>query len=137
VTTYATGVEGVEAEQLEGFFDGWTSYPSSSALLRVLRNSTIAVLAYDGDLIVGFANALSDGELAAYIPLLEVRAAYRGRGVGTELVRRVMTELAGCYMIDAVCDADVAPFYDRLGMTRLTGMAHRHRLSPVLTEHAD
>jgi ribosomal protein S18 acetylase RimI-like enzyme len=136
VITYAAGIDGLRPEQLDGFFDGWASYPSCSALLRILGHSAVAVLAYDGDQVVGFVNALSDGELAAYIPLLEVRAAYRGRGIGTELVRRVMAELDGCYMVDAVCDAEVAPFYERLDMVRLAGMARRNRAAGVLTEHA-
>jgi GNAT superfamily N-acetyltransferase len=136
VTTYATGVQGVTAEQLEGYFDGWASYPSPSALLRILANSTVAVLAFDGDDVVGFVNALSDGELTAYIPLLEVRATHRGRGIGTELVRRVLDRLDGCYMIDVVCDADVAPFYERLGMQRLTGMVQRNRHAAVLTQRS-
>ena len=136
VTTYATGVQDVTAAQLDGFFEGWASYPSPSALLRILANSTVVVLAFDGDEVVGVVNALSDGELAAYIPLLEVRASHRGRGIGTELVRRVMAHLDGCYMIDAVCDADAAPFYERLGMQRLAGMAHRNRHAAVLTQRS-
>jgi GNAT superfamily N-acetyltransferase len=82
--------------------------------------------------VVGFVNALSDGALAVYIPLLEVRASHRGRGIGSELVGRVLSRFSDAYMVDAVCDPDVAPFYERLGMRRLAGMAHRNREAPVL-----
>jgi GNAT superfamily N-acetyltransferase len=81
---------------------------------------------------VGFVNALSDGELSVYIPLLEVRRSHRGRGIGSELVRRVMSHFGDAYMIDAVCDPQIAPFYERLGLTRLTGMAYRNRQAPIL-----
>lgn len=128
---YQVGTDGVDEARLDGFFDGWASSPSPAGLLRILRNSSFAVVALDGDDVVGFVNALSDGELAVYIPLLEVRATHRGRGIGSELVRRVMRAFDGCYMIDVVCDEHVAPFYERLGMARLVGMAHRNRSATI------
>ncbi len=33
--------------------------------------------------------------------------------------------LDGRYMVDVCCDEDVAPFYERFGMSRLVGMALR------------
>jgi predicted N-acetyltransferase YhbS len=85
------------------------------------------VLARDGSEIVGFVTAISDGELAAYIPLLEVRREWRGRGVGVELVRRMLARLEGLYMVDVVCDPELIPFYERFGMIPLAGMARRNR----------
>src|SRR3954466_9112716 len=64
--------------------------------------------------------------------LLEVRASHRGRGIGSELVRFVLEHFEDAYMIDAVCDPEVAPFYERLGMIRLAGMAYRNRQSLIL-----
>ena len=132
VIDYRTTLEGIEPAQVEGFFDGWPMAPSADALLRVLQTSTFAVLACEDDRVVGFVNALSDGVLAVYIPLLEVRAAFRGQGIGTELVQHVLRHFAGTYMVDAVCDAAIAPFYERLGMIRLVGMAHRNRGATIL-----
>ena len=50
---------------------------------------------------------------------------YRGRGIGSELMRRMLTELNGLYMVDLTCDEDVRPFYERLGMKAVRGMAYR------------
>ena len=136
VISYQTGIAGVEIRHLDGFFDRWTAAPDAAGLLRVLRGSALAVLARDGDDVVGFVNALSDGELAVYLPLLEVRPTYRGRGIGSELVQRVLSHYADAYMIDVVCDSDVAPFYERLGLIRLTGLAHRNRQAPILRQTA-
>ena len=130
---YQQGTDGIQGEALAGFFESWPSPPSAESLLRVLSNSTLAMLAKDHSQVVGFANALSDGEMAVYIPLLEVHASYRGKGIGTELVRRVFDHFNRAYMIDVVCDPDVAPFYERFGMTSLVGMALRNRQSPILT----
>jgi ribosomal protein S18 acetylase RimI-like enzyme len=133
VITYDTEMAAVTSADLEGFFDGWPTAPDATTLLRVLRQSALGIVARDADKVVGFVNALSDGELAVYIPLLEVRRSHRGRGIGGELVRRVLAHFENVYMVDAVCDPDVVPFYERLGMTRLAGMANRNRQSPVLS----
>lgn len=129
---YEYGLNGIEAADLEGFFEGWPAAPDAQGLLRVLRSSALAVLARDGDHVVGFINALSDGEFAVYIPLLEVRASHRRRGIGSDLVRHVLSRFDGAYMVDAVCDDDLAPFYERLGMVRLAGMAYRNRRAPIV-----
>jgi hypothetical protein len=41
-------------------------------------------------------------------------------------VREVCADLEDLYMVDAVCDDDVVPFYEQLGFSRLNGMARRH-----------
>jgi ribosomal protein S18 acetylase RimI-like enzyme len=132
VTYYTVGVDDVPVDALTGFFVGWPSPPTAGALHEVLAGSTACVLAREADEVVGFINALSDGCLAAYLPLLEVRPEYQGRGIGTELVRQMLDLLGDVYMVDVVCDADVAPFYERLGLSRLVGMAHRNRSASVL-----
>jgi len=76
--------------------------------------------------IAGFVSAHGDGVLSAYIPLLEVLPAYQGRGMGTELVRRLLELLKGHYMIDLACDEDLVPFYERFGMKRWVGMGLRN-----------
>jgi GNAT superfamily N-acetyltransferase len=52
---------------------------------------------------------------------------YQGRGIGSELVRRLLERLGGLYMIDLCCDEDLVPFCERLGMVRAVGMAIRNR----------
>ncbi len=129
---YITDASTITAEQLEGFFEGWPSPPAPQTLARILSRSTYVVLAMDGDEVVGFINALSDGELAAYVPLLEVRASHRHQGVGTELVQRLTSLLGEVYMTDLTCDDDVVPFYEQLGFLRLNGMARRNAEAAVL-----
>ena len=125
---YVDDLAGVEAEHLEGFFVGWPNPPSPERHLEILRGSSHVVLARDGERVVGFVTAISDGVLSAYIPLLEVLPEYQGRGIGTELVRRLLAEVGDLYMVDLVCDADVVPFYERLGLERWdAGMGVRNR----------
>jgi predicted N-acetyltransferase YhbS len=124
---YRTSAEGVVRDDLIGFFDGWPSPPSPEKHLALLRGSSHVVLAEEGGRTVGFITAISDGVLAAYLPLLEVRREWRGKGVGSELVRRILAELAGFYMVDVVCDPDLIPFYERFGLVSLAGLGRRNR----------
>jgi GNAT superfamily N-acetyltransferase len=65
--------------------------------------------------------------LAAYLPLLEVLPAWQGQGIGSELVRRILAELEPRYMVDLVCDEDLVPFYERLGLSPHRAMIRRDR----------
>jgi ribosomal protein S18 acetylase RimI-like enzyme len=119
VIEYVTSLEGVAAKDLEGFFVGWPRPPSPERHLELLRGSSHVVLARDGRRVVGFASAISDGVLSAYVPLLEVLPEHQGRGIGSELIRRLLADLGDLYMVDVSCDDDLVPFYERLGLQRL------------------
>jgi ribosomal protein S18 acetylase RimI-like enzyme len=132
VITFDADAGRLTSSKLVGFFDGWSAAPDAAGLLRILRSSSLAVVARDDDHVVGFINALSDGEFAVYIPLLEVRPSHRGQGIGSQLVQQVLDHFPNAYMVDAVCDPEVVPFSERLGMIRLVGMAYRNRGSTTL-----
>jgi len=126
---YTTALEGVEPAHLHGFFEGWPNPPSPERHLEILEGSYCVVLAREAGSpqVIGFTNALSDGHLSAFIPLLEVLPAHRGQGIGTELVRRLLDELGDLYSVDLVCDEELRPFYARFGMQPLPAMALRRR----------
>jgi ribosomal protein S18 acetylase RimI-like enzyme len=125
---YATSPADISAAQLHGFFVGWPNSPSPQAHLRILHGSAHVVLALDDatNNVVGFVTAISDGVSCAYIPHLEVLPQYQGQGIGSELMRRMLDQLRELYMIDLLCDPDVQPFYERLGMRRALGMLIRN-----------
>ena len=124
--TYLDNLDTIEAESLQGFFAGWPNPPDSQRHLEILQASYQVWLAMDGEKCVGFINAISDGILHAYIPLLEVLPAYQGLGIGTELLRRMEHSLRRVYAIDLVCDEHLAEFYQQLGFTKIIGMAKRN-----------
>jgi ribosomal protein S18 acetylase RimI-like enzyme len=127
VISYSTDPSGLNEADLTGFFVGWPKPPSPAQHLAVLRGSYRVVIARSGGEVVGFVNMISDGVLTAFIPWLEVRPSFQGRGIGTELVRRVVAEAAHLYSIDLTCDDALRPYYERLGMSALTGMGLRNR----------
>lgn len=83
------------------------------------------VLALDEGKVVGFINAISDGVLSAYIPLLEVLLEYQQRGIGSELVGLMLAKLGDFYMVDLLCESQLQPFYARLGMRPAVGIPLR------------
>ncbi|HWM16579.1 MAG TPA: GNAT family N-acetyltransferase, partial [Microbacterium sp.] len=63
----------------------------------------------------------------AFISWLEVLPEHQGQGIGSELVRRVLALLDDMYSVDLVCDEELRPYYERLGMTAFQGMGVRNR----------
>lgn len=126
---YRDNLDGLTPRQLTGFFEGWTDPPSPETHLRILQGSAYVILALNDehDAVVGFVTAVSDGVLSAYIPLLEVLPDYQGRGIGQELMRRMLRRLEHLYMVDLLCDPELQPYYQRLGMRPASGMMLRHR----------
>ncbi len=133
LVTYTNTLNGIHPSQLHGFFVGWPKPPSSLQHLQILATSTHIWLAHAGapaapGQVIGFVNALGDGQLSVYIPLLEVLPAYQGRGIGTELMTRMLGTLDHYYAIDLICDVNLEPFYARFGATRWTGMIWRNQM---------
>ncbi|WP_207640674.1 GNAT family N-acetyltransferase [Alkaliphilus transvaalensis] len=125
---YINSIDNIEKEKLHGFFVGWPNPPSQEKHLEILKNSTYIWLAVkeEGKEVVGFINAISDKTLSSYIPLLEVLPEYQGRGIGRELVKRMLHTLKDYYMIDLLCDDELTPFYKSLGMFKSSGMLVRN-----------
>ncbi len=124
---YTSSCAGVAPDNLHGFFEGWRSPFSPEQHLRLLQNSDEVVLAVDekSGNVVGFITAITDHVLSAYIPLLEVLPEYRGQGIGRELVRRILERLSKMRMVDLVCDPELQPFYEALGMRPYDAMIIR------------
>ena len=126
---YETTLYCVREQDLIGFFVDWPTPPSPTKHLRLLHGSDFVVLARNVETgrVVGYVTAVGDGVLSAFIPLLEVLPDYQGRGIGSELVRRMLTLLEGTYMVDLCCDEDLVAFYERFEMSRWVGMGLRNR----------
>ncbi len=126
---YVCTAQGVEAGQLQGgFFGGWPNPPSPETHWKILAQSDEVVLAVDesSGQVVGFITAVTDGVLSVYVPLLEVLPEFRKKGIGAELVRRMLERLKNFYMIDLTCDPALQKFYEKLGLRPSTGMMIRN-----------
>jgi ribosomal protein S18 acetylase RimI-like enzyme len=124
--TYQKSLNGILQGDLTGFFEGWKPPVSPEKHLEILNNSYKVILALDGNKVIGFINAISDKLLSAYIPMLEVLPEYRGKGIGKELVNRMLGELKKFYMVDLCCDEELSGFYEKIGMRKSAGMIKRN-----------
>lgn len=112
---------------LENFFVGWRRPPGLATRANLVAASDVLVVAVDGvsKEVVGFVTAVTDGVLSAYISFLEVLPSYRAKGIGSELVDRVLRGLSELYMVDVVCDEGLSPFYEARGFTPRRAMSLR------------
>ncbi|GEL03529.1 N-acetyltransferase [Rummeliibacillus stabekisii] len=125
---YTNSLDNISSDMLQGFFVDWPNPPSPITHLQLLKNSNKVVLALDKEKnkVVGFITAISDGVLSAYIPLLEVLPEYKSKGIGKDLVKRMLHELEDIYMVDLCCDDDLVAYYEQLDMKQTNGMIVRN-----------
>ncbi|HZK75438.1 MAG TPA: GNAT family N-acetyltransferase, partial [Candidatus Kapabacteria bacterium] len=108
--------------------EGWQNPPAPRDLLKIIEGSAHYFLAYDRATrrVVGLVTCISDGIFSAYIPLLEVLPEYQRKGIGTELMRRILHITTNYYMFDVSCDESIVPFYEKLGMNKSAAMIRRN-----------
>lgn len=125
---YIDNLDGINESMLQGFFVGWPNPPNCEKHYQLLKNSTYIWLAIDDESnrVVGFINANSDKVLSAYIPLLEVLPTYQGKGIGGELVKRMIETLKTYYMVDLMCDDELQKYYSKFDMFKSKGMILRN-----------
>ena len=97
---------------------GWSSADKPDALHKGLLNSHSLVTAWDDAALVGLANAISDGHLVVYFPHMVVRPDHQGRGIGTQLMSRMMARYRGFHQQALIADGRAIDFYKKLGFVR-------------------
>ena len=110
-----------DAEQYLQLFEttGWNSaYRADAAeLYRSLQHSTYLFAAFDGEILAGVGRVVSDGVLYAMIYDMIVAPSYQGRGIGTEILGRLIEKCrsAGIREIQLFSARGKAPFYRKRG----------------------
>jgi GNAT superfamily N-acetyltransferase len=95
----------------------WSSANKPDQLMAALAGSHTVITAWDGDRLVGLGNTISDGALVVYFPHLVVHPDYQRRGIGREIVRRLMDRYAGFHQHAILADGDAIAFYEKCGFT--------------------
>src|SRR5204862_384785 len=88
-------------------FDSDDSYPQPPESDQLLLISTSVL-----------CNAISRSHLAVYYPHLLVHPDYQGRGIGTELMHRLMARYEGFHQHMLTADGRALDFYRKLGFER-------------------
>jgi len=95
-------------------------------LARQIAGTRWVVHAYDGERLIGFARALSDGVATAYVGSVMVDPDYRRRGVGRALLGRLMDGRDDIKFV-LHTRTESAEFYAALGFVDATQMMVRER----------
>ena len=98
--------------------NAWSSAQKPELLHKALLASHSLITAWDGRRLVGLGNALSDGYLVVYYSHLLVLPEYQGRGIGTELMRRLMARYEGFHQQILVADGRALYFFRKYGFER-------------------
>lgn len=96
----------------------WSSANKPEQLMNALRHSHSLVSAWDGEKLVGLGNAISDGFLVVYYPHLIVLPEFQGKGVGTEILKRLRVKYDGFHQHMLVADGRAIDFYKKCGFER-------------------
>jgi GNAT superfamily N-acetyltransferase len=95
----------------------WGLGRARELLQGAISGSTRVVGLYRGDRQVGFARAISDGAIVAYLADVYVLPAHRGHGLGIELVREILDGGPGWKVRWILHTADAQGLYAKLGFT--------------------
>ncbi|HIE28049.1 TPA: N-acetyltransferase [Candidatus Poribacteria bacterium] len=96
---------------------GWAGKRDISGIETMLENSFLTIGAWDDERLIGFARVLSDGVYRALIDDLVVDESYRGKGIGTEIMKHLLARLEQVEEIFLRTGKEMILFYERLGFT--------------------
>ncbi len=122
--TYRTDLGGVDWERMKATLSGddFDNGRTPEQLRVSFENSHTAVVAFDGEAVVGTARALSDGVCNAYVVDVWTHAPYRKRGVARAMLAALESRLRGQHVY--LFTDSAADFYRRLGFKEHpTGMS--------------
>ena len=101
----------------------WSAAEKPVSLLKALANSDHLVAAYDGEKLIGLANAITDGHLVVYYPHLLVHPAAQGGGVGRGIMERMKAYYSDLHQHVLVSVAGAVGFYEQMGFRRPSNAA--------------
>ena len=107
----------VDFKKLTELFNqvGWNDKTDSiNRLEKMINNSQIVVTAFDDDEMIGFARCMTDFVFNGQINNVVVDEKYRRKGIGSELIRRIL-ESSGKVTYILRGDPENTVFYKLLG----------------------
>ena len=93
----------------------WARGRPRDTVARLVAEASRVVGLYDGDRQIGFARAVSDGVVFAYLADVYVLPEFQGRGLGKELVREIVDGGPHADVAWPLHTADAHGLYAQLG----------------------
>lgn len=100
----------------------WTSKADDpDQITRIIDGSHCFMIATDRDKIIGMGRAISDRASDAYVQDVTVANAYRGKGVGSRIIKELVARLQKDSLgwIGLIAERGSHGFYSRLGFEKM------------------
>lgn len=117
-------------EEILNLYDsvGWTNYTSNPSMLTNAYKHSLKILgAYDADKLVGIIRVVGDGYSIVYIQDIIVLPEYQRKGIGTTLIKEILSEYKDVYQKALMTDntEKSIQFYKSVGFLMDTDMECR------------
>jgi len=112
-----------QIEQITALYrnEGWWSKESDDPdqVAGIVSGSHLFLIAEKAEEIVGMGRAISDGSSDAYIQDVTVKREFRGQGIGTAIIKELISRLKtdGMEWIGLIAERNSHGFYSRLGFS--------------------
>jgi GNAT superfamily N-acetyltransferase len=118
----------IDARDVRALYDsaGWWPNRSTEAIAKVLTQDP-AIGAWEGDRLVAFARAITDGTFRAYIEDVVVHPDYRRQGIAIRMMQRLLGALEHIDVISLFCEADLVSLYGFTGFKAQKSQVVMHR----------
>ncbi|MBZ9535745.1 GNAT family N-acetyltransferase [Cytobacillus oceanisediminis] len=102
------------SEVMELYKDAvWWNERTEQDMEKMLSQASLAVGAWKNNALIGFARAISDGIFRAYIEDVVIHSSYNRKGIGTQLIDKLLKELSDIDVISLFCEEDLITFYSK------------------------
>ena len=81
----------------------------------MLDNANVLLTAWDDDLLVGVARAITDFSYCCYVSDLAVRREYQHKGIGKTLIAKLRDHLSDEVMLLLVSSPEAMDYYREIG----------------------
>ena len=102
---------------------GWWKSPDADRdhVRRIIAGSHCFLIALENEELVGMGRIISDGESDAYIQDVTVKPTCRKKGIGTQIVKRLVDriEADGLKWIGLIAERNTHEFYERIGFKKM------------------
>ena len=108
--------------------NGWGHRVADPAIFeQLVSKSQRAIIAVEGQKVIGFARAICDDHSNGYLSMVVVDQGHRRQGVGRALVRAVMGDNPRITWVLRAGRPEEMPFFERLGFVPSKVAMERNR----------